>query len=263
MKYVFMTPEKAKELLDINVRNRSINQRLVNRIAGDISRGKWQVNGETIKVSSTNKLLDGQHRLSAIIKSGMPCHLWVVEGLDDNCHATIDSGLPRGAHHTLQTESIQNASLLASAIALIKKIENKEIATSKRASNIDILDDYRKDPEGLNAAARFITGRSWLKRYAGNSVACACYYIASKLSKSQASEFFEKLASGAGLDEGSPILTCRNFMIKQREMRGIAEVGRQLKFQTYQVIAKCWNAYREGSKLSRIIICSNDQIDLK
>lgn len=263
MKYVFMTPEKAKELLDINVRNRSINQRLVNRIAGDISRGKWQVNGETIKVSSTNKLLDGQHRLSAIIKSGMPCHLWMVDGLDDNCHATIDSGLPRGAHHTLQIENIRNANLLASAIALIKKIENREITTSKRPSNVAILDNYNKDPDGFNGATRFITGRLWLRKYVGGSVACACYYIASKISKDQANEFFDKLASGAGLDEGSPILTCRNFMIKQRESRGIAEAGRQLKFQTYQVIAKCWNAYREGSKLSKIILRSNDQIDLK
>ena len=263
MKYVFMTPEKAKELLDINVRNRSINQRLVNRIAGDISKGNWQVNGETIKVSSTNKLLDGQHRLSAIIKSGMPCHLWVVEGLDDNCHATIDSGLSRGAHHILQIENIQNASLLASTIALIKKIEKQNISNSKRASNIDILDNYKKDPEGLDAAARFITGRSWLRRYAGNSIACACYYVASKLSESQASEFFEKLSSGAGLSEGSPILACRNYLIKQRMNRGIAEVGRKIKFQTYQVIAKCWNAYREGNQLSRILLRSNDQIKFK
>jgi len=263
MKYVFMTPEKAKELLAINVRNRTINQQLVNRIAGDISRGKWQVNGETIKVSSTNKLLDGQHRLSAIIKSGMPCYMWLVDGLDESCHATIDSGLPRGAHHTLQIEKIPNANLLASTINLIKKIEDKAITVSKRTSNVEILDHYMKDPSGFDAATKFIAGRRWLRRYAGNSLACACYYIASGLSEDQAIEFFDKISSGAGLNEGSPILTCRNYLIKQRESRGIAEVGKQLKFHNYQVIARCWNAYREGIDLNRIIIRSNDQIILK
>jgi len=71
------------------------------------------------------------------------------------------------------------------------------------------------------------------------------------------------MSSGAGLNEGSPILTCRNYLIKQRESRGIAEVGKQLKFHNYQVIARCWNAYREGIDLNRIIIRSNDQIILK
>jgi len=258
-----MTPEKAKELLAINVRNRTIKQRLVNRIAEDITNGQWHANGETVKVSSSNKLLDGQHRLNAIIKSGMPCYMWLVDGLDESCHATIDSGLSRGAHHTLQIEGIPNASLCASTIVLIKKIEAKEMSNSKRNSNIQILNHYKADPEGFNNATKFIAGRKWLIRYAGSSVACACYYIASSIDSDQALEFFNKLSSGAGLEEGSPILACRNYLIKQRERRGIAEAGRQLKFQTYQVIARCWNAYREGIDLNRIIIRSNDQIILK
>ena len=44
--------------------------------------GKWRLNGKTICFDSTGRLLNGQHRLSAVVRSGVTLTTVVVRGLD-------------------------------------------------------------------------------------------------------------------------------------------------------------------------------------
>ena len=60
-------PETAAKWLKCNTRNRPVRRGHVNFIAREISSGLWQLNGQTIVVSDTEDVLDGQHRLHAVI----------------------------------------------------------------------------------------------------------------------------------------------------------------------------------------------------
>lgn len=44
--------------------------------------GKWKLNGKTICFDRTGRLLNGQHRLSAVVRSGVSLTTVVVRGLD-------------------------------------------------------------------------------------------------------------------------------------------------------------------------------------
>lgn len=78
---VLITPEMATKALDNNHVNRSLSKPRVKQYASDMLSGKWQQNGEAIKFYSDGSLCDGQHRLSAIAKAGVPIEMLVITGL--------------------------------------------------------------------------------------------------------------------------------------------------------------------------------------
>lgn len=92
---VNMTPEMAEDLLEINTSNRKPRQRVIDHYVSTIKRGEWILTHQGVAVSNTNVLLDGQHRLLAIIKSGKSMPIMVTTGLPDKAFSAIDSGAPR------------------------------------------------------------------------------------------------------------------------------------------------------------------------
>ena len=75
-----ITPQLAKDILANNNLNRNINATIVGHYADAISRGQWELNGEAIKIAHDGRLLDGQHRLMAVIKSDTPITTLVIRG---------------------------------------------------------------------------------------------------------------------------------------------------------------------------------------
>ena len=73
-------PEAAKEMLECNVDNRSPKK---SALAKALEDGEWQLNGETIVFSDTGRLIDGQNRLIAVIKTGVPIDTIVVSTQHD------------------------------------------------------------------------------------------------------------------------------------------------------------------------------------
>lgn len=89
-----ITPEKAKELLKGNLTNRQISKSVVNLYANDMKSGNWKLGGQGISISKTGRLLDGQHRLSAIIVANVPVAMLVCTDVDDT-NVNFDTGKKR------------------------------------------------------------------------------------------------------------------------------------------------------------------------
>lgn len=74
-----ITPKLAEEYLTHNTHNyRKINLSDVKKMAEDMKDGKWEETPEPISFSPSGVLLNGQHRLSAIVKSGVPVTMVVA-----------------------------------------------------------------------------------------------------------------------------------------------------------------------------------------
>ena len=69
---VKINPTLALEMLGDNEHNRKVTQSRVNEYASEMKNGMWLLNGETIIMSETGKLLDGQHRLLGLIPHLLP-----------------------------------------------------------------------------------------------------------------------------------------------------------------------------------------------
>lgn len=79
-----ITPQRAAEYLKRNKVNRLISHETVNKYADDMKNGAFQCNGEAIKFNKSGALVDGQHRLRAIIKSGVTVEVLVIREVDDS-----------------------------------------------------------------------------------------------------------------------------------------------------------------------------------
>lgn len=106
-----VTPEFAANILKSkNPRNRSISNSRVAGYAADMARGHWPVNGEPIILDEDGNLIDGQHRLAAIVMCGKSIQLLVVRGVPKEyknglmilTQDTIDRGSVRGVGQQLQ-----------------------------------------------------------------------------------------------------------------------------------------------------------------
>ena len=83
-KVTTITPEMAKSFLEKNEANRPLSARKVEAYADTMTRGGWQTNGEAIKFNRSGKLVDGQHRLNAIIKANIPVEMMLIEGVGED-----------------------------------------------------------------------------------------------------------------------------------------------------------------------------------
>jgi hypothetical protein len=90
-----ITPAEASELLKRNVSNRKMRKSWVEYLASQIRRGVWVTNSDAIALSADGILLNGQHRLSAIVAADMPAKVLFVEGMDPDAFKIIDRGVGR------------------------------------------------------------------------------------------------------------------------------------------------------------------------
>ena len=76
-----ITPETAASWLSNNFGHREIKQSRVEKFANQMNEGDWQFNGKVIILSDTGMLMNGQHRLSAVVASGKTMRSIVIRGV--------------------------------------------------------------------------------------------------------------------------------------------------------------------------------------
>lgn len=93
--YQEITPGLAEQYLKKNVGNRTLRPKLVNEYAWDMTRDVWKISHQGIAFDKEGNLIDGQHRLQAIIKSGKTIKSQVTVGLNKESVKSIDTGRSR------------------------------------------------------------------------------------------------------------------------------------------------------------------------
>ncbi len=92
---VLMTPAFADSLLKNNTINRKIRPTWVEDLTAIINRGEWLTTHQGIAISTKNNVLDGQHRLIAISKSGKPVEVMLFTDCQEETFIAIDRGVLR------------------------------------------------------------------------------------------------------------------------------------------------------------------------
>jgi len=94
--FIWVTPTMAQRWLDeCNTQNRCKRGWWLEALCAAMLRGEWITTHQGIAFAASGRLLDGQHRLEAIVKSGMAIEMLVVYGLDDAAFGAIDTGVKR------------------------------------------------------------------------------------------------------------------------------------------------------------------------
>jgi len=102
---VLVTPSMAEATLQAsNYDNRKIRKTVVARYAKIMIDGGWKLTPEPIIMSNTERLLNGQHRLSAVVASGVACRFMVIRGVPDDVFSALDRGVARTTSDALHID---------------------------------------------------------------------------------------------------------------------------------------------------------------
>jgi hypothetical protein len=244
---VHVTPDMARNWLDAhNVGNRSISKGIVARYAREMQAGKWMLTHQGPAFDYTDFLIDGQHRLAAVVQSGKTVPMWITFGADPETFTVLDVGYRRQAAHL-----IPGPSAVVKAAACRYLTDPPRLAYTARLSNTDVVDLYEEHAAALDPAVTL-----GLKVYRGTRItssqmtALLTVALESHVSDSRINAWVDALANGAGLPMGDPRLTLRNRF---------ATDGKMLNKHGYEsaslyLIVKAWNTFIEGRTVNRFIL---------
>jgi hypothetical protein len=244
---VDITPALAKEWLDRNSHNRNIRERVVNGYAADMLAGNWVEDGQSIKFSADGVLLDGQHRLSAIVQSGMTVHMLVVTNLAASTQDTMDTGAKRSLADVLKLHGEEHYVTLAAALLRVhvwkqgarKNIKQSGNARPTHRQLLSVLDGHPELRRSVQIGSRVRDS----VRISGGTVAL-CHWLFNRIDQGDCAFFFARIADGAGLVPGDPVYALR------RAIDNLAKAsGRPDEAFVTALVIKAWNFYRAGQDI--------------
>ncbi|WP_335971318.1 hypothetical protein [Streptomyces sp. CA2R106] len=249
-----ITPEIAKTFLSSDSANRRLNLGQVRALAETILRGEWKLTHQGIAFDKDGVLLDGQHRLHAIIEANAAVKMLISEGLSRDVFPVLDTGRRRSAADALFSTGAKYLPLLSSTIRhviLFKTMPNDPPWSGNRAyvSNDRILAAYNDDKDRYAEAV--VIGRE-LSRYlfASQTAAAAGFFLTTEVAPAaNIDEWLSGLRSGASLDPGDARLALREVP-RDTHRRGYKRrMGMRDQVAIY---IKAWNAWLEPEKVGEL-----------
>lgn len=240
-----VTPEMARDMLGHNSHNRSIRPKHVSNLVKDLKEGRWCMNGDTICISEDGTLIDGQHRLTAVVTSGVTATMMVVYNLpnDPQVFGTKGVGKPRHYADVLTIEGAKNASTLGTALCLTFRCDEGCMFESVPFSNNEVVEFYKMYTGMEESVSKCMRSKGLVPA----SILSACHYMFSRRDRDAADAFVEDIITGAGLPTGDPVL-----MLRDRYMRNAKSSAKLPQAILMGLTVKAWNHRRKGLKGVRL-----------
>lgn len=242
---VNVSPQMAEDMLARNLDNRPLRMkgsaRSVEAYSAAMSRGEWLMNGEAVIVSREGYLNDGQHRLHAVVHSGVTIPMHVVFGVDRDSRHTVDQGAARTPGNILAMHGEKNTTQLATALQFVFCHDNMNRAFSYRPSPEQLLDTLDQNP-GLRDAVRSIYALACEFNLSRGYTAGA-FYVCGRKSAELASEFLDGVTTGLNVnDQTSPI-----YRLRKRYMEHALKRENLPSVEQAALFIKGFNAFRKGT----------------
>lgn len=236
---VLITPAMAEILLRGNKHNRPLRRAHLNTLVRAIKRGEWIMTGNGIAFADDGQLIDGQHRLMAIIEANQPVESMVYVGISKEAFKTTDLGKKRGAADIAALMGFVNYVTVGSAAILLYLYNNNAVKSGYYGvSNTAIETVLRMHRAGLDYSAL-------VARKAADilppGIGAFCHFLFSTIDMELAERFFDQLATGADLPLNSPILWLRNRLLFNRGSK-----AKLTRLTITALVIKTWNRFRRG-----------------
>jgi hypothetical protein len=245
---VLVTPETAKNWLDnYNTHNRDLSELRVSQYIADMEGGLWKFNGEPIQFDYNSVLLNGQHRLTAVVRSALSQSFLIVRGLSPESQVTMDQGTRRTPKDQLATVDIKVDSSIAAAIRVFMRWQNGRLFGDlfhNKVTTSQVVCWAEGNP-GLVQQLQDLASAGIKRAPCTPATALAIALRFSLIDEAACLQFFDKLISRENIS--GPVLALRNRL-------DIAH-GTKVRFTERDVIGyfvTAWNAYRTNRPIQKL-----------
>lgn len=250
---ILVTPAMAEEWMRSGGANRRLARSTVTKYAEIMRRGHWRLGTDAIAFNEAGELVNGQHRLAAVLASGTDQRFYVVHGLDNEAMLALDIGRRRTVIDFLGIQGISGDRSEASAyrvLLILRRVWSGEYKAwpTGGASEPDMAEvielaqeiDIRATTQmarKINSALRLPTG-----------LVAALLYTFSEQNPDRAEEFGRLLCDGADLVVGNPIYRLRALAMTNALSR--RQFDRE--FLAAHII-KAWNLWMAGDRNLKLL----------
>lgn len=225
--------------------NRRLRDKDVKKYAADMLAGKWKQNGTTISFDTNGNLLDGQHRLRAIVLTGVTVTFPIVTGLHPDTFDTFDTGRARSAADALEMVGLSDGRRVAAALAVVsmydRGIQGKVRDEIRTNQVLEKLTPYSDLPAALQELGHLNI------RLMPNSVFDGLFYVFRRIDSVLALEYMVALRSGSNIEK---FKAWHN--LRERLIRNATAIQKVDEVYLAALVIKGWNCARQGRDTAKL-----------
>lgn len=237
-------PDLAAKWLKRNRINRPLQRRHVVKYVEAIQAGEWDdANGETIIFSDEYDLMDGQHRLTAVVEAQRAIVSLVVFGVSTTKRGSIDTGAKRQLSNFLSMDGVKNATSVSSIMHMLHAYESGLLQYPRGKSFTSYAEGqaFLAAHPGVHEAAAMAKRIGHLLRH---STAGMLFYLFARRDKPVADIWADTLIDGHLRTGYDTFLHVRERLIKDLPTR---DKHHALEHTAYCI--KAFNAARAGKTI--------------
>lgn len=234
---VGVTPQYAEALLAKNYemnRKLAVNGPRVRQYASDMADGRWDPSAaDFIRIAGDGTLVDGQHRLAAVVQCGRTVPMWVLYGVDKTCFTKVDTGKPRVARDFVKRKY---GHTISSGIKTIMSYAESGVFVNKSCFSNEAV--YQFDQEWGTVLAELARPANVFRKKYGYapSVIIAFVFIVSVCDAERSEHFLEWLMQ-------DPPQTRLVSAFQSYALRSCNQFKRDSRGNTWAVMCYMWRRY--------------------
>jgi len=254
---IVIDKEIAESILLLNTKNRKINEKHLIFLKKQILENAWVFNAQSISLSNENTLLDGQHRLTAVVKTNKEIITNISFGVEQSTFSTIDTGQQRYAKDTLYLNGYTNVNHVSAIIRLVNNYREGRIATGGggdlKLSNEQTLEFAKK--HSVDYWATLVKQASLYAKNHGSimgfsiSEIGAFLYLVKEADQTKIDAFCKILFLGIGRKEDHYLsFLAKKFTDAKKNVMSSIVFSTKMAF-----LYKAWNMFLDNSNAKRVL----------
>jgi hypothetical protein len=240
-------PATAKKWLVANYGNRPMLESHIARLGKQMTQGEWTLVPDAIAFAPNGRLINGQHRLQALLNTGVTCEFMVAWNMPEEAFDVTDTQKVKSGGDALACageDKYRNE--LAAALRIVARWELGDMGQQGRFTNREVVHLNERHPELREFVYKW-NSRNIPKGTMSGSQFAALDYIFSMKDPVLASAFLEEVRNGEGLRGNDPSFVLRARLADLR-FRGGKEMARYVLALT----VKAWNLLRKNRPANQL-----------
>ena len=257
-----ITPDMAKKILaHRNKNNRPIRYTHLEKLSEAIEKGEWKVTNQGIAFDADGNLIDGQHRLAAILQTRQTVKMMVATNMDAGIFDVVDTGSKRSTGDALDILGSEHGRTVSAALKIYicyQKFPEKAWsgAAIQQPSTTDVIAIYKDRQDEIEALLSVIKKKHKnFKCFSQSLGLClSLLLLDAGWSDVQIWEFWDCVTLGANLSSDSVVLSFRNQLSDPFFRK------RHYGTQRYMLNAfiKCFNSYITNESINKFVAPRHD-----
>ena len=259
-------PDTAKFILEQPfegnglVQQRDVTKGAVNYYASEMNEGRWMAEEcSPIKLTENLSVVDGQHRLRAVLQSNASITSAIALGVPSKA-AIPDSVNPKAISHILKMAGEKNCSTLAGVLRfqwhreefgwrIVYTRSSAAVGTKSSKMSTTMVLPFLEQHPTIREDVRW--ARSRIRSFApmGFSAIPLAFlaYVTRNLDADLSGEFLAKFAHGSAMETDHAILQTRNCLLKMKDQLTRAGTGQANQSIVLATAIQAWNWFVLGT----------------